>query len=419
MLLLLAPLLGLVGVVAAELVPDGRIGYHVLRAQRAGLIDTGEHTPSPLGTTTDHFSECVAITIGLGDRPGDSVVTSALRSPSYVGCEQAAEHLEELDRTDALPAGRSYLRYWHGYAVVSRPALGVFGLAGARWVGFAVLVVAVAGMVASVARRFGPAPAAVLVAPALLTTDMVLGGLVLPHALGLATAWFGGWLTLTLVRRAPAWRTAALAAGVAGALSAYADLMTTMPGALALAVTGAALGVRAGARPPAGPGWRVPVGAAVGWVAGLAWMWASKWVLAATVVGVDAVVDNVRTQIEFRLAGEHGDVEPTPLRGLADVLETWWHEPLTPWVLLGLVAMISWVLARWRPSRTTWWTLGPVWLAVVVPVAGWFAALNNHTQIHAWIVYRSLPIAAGALAAVTWIAVASRVLSERSVPDRA
>ena len=51
--------------------------------------------------------------------------------------------------------------------------------------------------------------------------------------------------------------------------------------------------------------------AAVGWVAGLAWMWVSKWVIAAAVVGVDAVVDDVRSQIEFRLSGDYEGVSPS------------------------------------------------------------------------------------------------------------
>lgn len=404
MLLLVAPLLGFVGVVVAELVPDGRIGYHLLRAERADLIDTGERTPSPLGTTTDHFSECIAITIGLGDRPGEHVVSSALRSPSYVGCAETVEQLEALDRSDTLGPGRSYLRYWHGYAVLTRPAIGLLGLPGARWLGLGVLVGAVVAMVTAVARRFGRGPAAVLVAPALLTTDMVIGGLSLPHSIGLATAWFGGWTTLGLVARSPGSRTAALAAALAGVLSAYGDLMTTMPGSLALAVTGAVLGCQASAAADesAARSWRIPVSAAVGWTVGLAWMWASKWVLAATVVGIDAVVDNVRTQIEFRLSGEYGDVDPAPLRGLADVVETWWRQPLTPWVLVAVVAATGCALVQRRAPATTWAALGPVWAAIVVPVLGWFALLDNHTQIHAWIVHRSLPIALGALAAVTW-----------------
>ena len=48
------------------------------------------------------------------------------------------------------------MRYWHGYAVFTRPALAIFGLSGTRWLAFAALglsIVAFARSVASPLRR--------------------------------------------------------------------------------------------------------------------------------------------------------------------------------------------------------------------------------------------------------------------------
>ena len=99
----------------------------------------------------------------------------------------------------------------------------------------------------------------------------------------------------------PNWVTAALAAAVAGAISAYLDLMTTMPGALALTSVGATLGACVAGRVSLWT-WRIAAAAVVGWIVGLAWMWGWKWVIAAIVLGFDTVDDSVRSQIEFRLS---------------------------------------------------------------------------------------------------------------------
>ena len=88
----------------------------------------------------------------------------------------------------------------------------------------------------------------------------------------------------------PNWATAALAAAVAGAISAYLDLMTTMPGALALTSVGATLGACVAGRVSLRT-WRIAAAAVVGWIVGLAWMWGWKWVIAAAVLGFDTVDD--------------------------------------------------------------------------------------------------------------------------------
>ena len=41
---------------------------------------------------------------------------------------------------------------------------------------------------------------------------------------------------------------------------------------------------------------------------------------------------------------------------------------------------------------------------VAVPVVSWYLALNNHSQIHPQLVYRSLPIAFGAVASLVYAA---------------
>ena len=82
--------------------------------------------------------------------------------------------------------------------------------------------------------------------------------------------------------------------------------------------------------------------------------------------------------------------------------------PLTPWgvlgsvVALGVVALVS--LARHRHLNGRW---GLVICALIAlaPAVVWYVALNNHSQIHPLLVYRSLPIAFGGAAALVYLAV--------------
>ena len=395
LVLLLAPLLGLVGVVAGEVVPDGRIAYSLLRGHRAGILDVEERPPTPLGTTMDRYTECVAVTVGLGDPAGSSLLESAVVSPAYRGCRRAVTRLEQLDATGELPEAPLYLRYWHGYTVVTRPSLAIFGLAGARWIALGLLAASVTVLGASVKRAVGLLPAVALVVPGLLTTDLMLGGLTIPHAFGLGAAFFGGWIAFAAVSRRPTWIVAGLAAALAGTVMAYVDLLTTMPGSLALAAVGATIAVVATG---SGPVWRVTAAGAVGWAVGLVWMWVWKWVFAAIAVGPKRVVDEVRSQVEFRLAGEHEGISDSPARGLTSNVEYWWDRPLTPLVVVATLALVGTVAVRNRRRLS-----GQVAVSaaiVAVPFVSWYLALSNHNQIHVWMTYRSIPLAFGALAAL-------------------
>src|SRR5262245_32459237 len=154
-LVLCAPLLGAVGVLLAELVPDGRIGYHLLRAEQADVITPVDRPTTAVGTRADRFTECTALSVGLGDHPDKGFVANAMLSPTYAGCRKLQTRLRHLEATDTLAPGPSYLRYWHGYAVLTRPALGITGVAGTRWFSFALLALTTAGMAAGVMRAFG------------------------------------------------------------------------------------------------------------------------------------------------------------------------------------------------------------------------------------------------------------------------
>ncbi len=346
-ILLAAPLLGLVGVVGSEIVPDGRIVYHLVAALNRGEIDARDRTISMLGTTADHYAECTAVTVGLGDPPG-SLLRQALFSPASFGCVPAVDELSEFAATGVLIPQPDYMRYWHGYVVFTRPALAVFGLSGTRWLAIAILGIAVGGFARAVGRRFGVIAAALTVVPALLTTDMIAGGWSISQALGMATAWAAGWLVLEQTIREPTWRIAASAAALGGAINAYFDLMVAIPASLILCTVAAGAGdVRAAG------GRAVPIDRdgdrrdrrRMGRRAGLD---------VGGEVGAGVAVRGPRPDRRQRPQpgrvpdrGRHEGVTGTRLTGFTKNVEYWWNQPLAPLVLLGVVATLGYALWRW------------------------------------------------------------------------
>ena len=77
--------------------PDGRIAAHLANAMQRGEISPTIATVSLLGTTADHYAECVAVMIGLGDQPGN-LVKRALYSATSYGCVGSIEDARALRR---------------------------------------------------------------------------------------------------------------------------------------------------------------------------------------------------------------------------------------------------------------------------------------------------------------------------------
>jgi hypothetical protein len=401
-----APLLGLVGVTAAETVPDGRIAAHLANAMQRGEITSIDRDVSLLGTTADHYAECVAVMIGLGDQPGN-LVRRALYSASSYGCVGSIEQLEHFAGTGELQPRSDYMRYWHGYAVFTRPALAIFGLSGTRWLAFAILGLSIIAFARSVAARLGVLAMVVILVPGLLTTDMIVGGWSIAHALGLATAWVGGWFVLTQVSADRSWQVIALAAALGGAITAYFDLMVAIPASLALCTAAAGLATLPSQRRVDATVVRSMAVAVCGWAVGLSAMWVAKWVLAWLFVDRQRIVDSVRKQISFRTAGDYDGVSDNPLTGFTKNVRYWLDRPLTP--LVGAAAVILLGAVVWRSRHRLDWSaagwIGAAIAAVTLPVIAWFTILSNHNQIHFWLTYRSVAIAFGAVVAVAIVGV--------------
>jgi hypothetical protein len=134
----------------------------------------------------------------------------------------------------------------------------------------------------------------------------------------------------------------------------------------------------------------------------------------------------VRNQVEFRTGGDYEGVTGTRLTGFTKNVEYWLDRPLAPVVLLVIVAATGFAVWAWRAdhSGAEWWIgVRDVALCMVVaavPFALWYVVLNNHNQIHVWQTYRSVAVAAGALAAFACATLrGDRPVGSRTDADRA
>jgi hypothetical protein len=395
------PLVGLVGVVAADLVPDRLVMDQLFEATERDALTIDNYPPGWSARQIDRFSECKRITIGLGDPEGVNPLESAIRSPTLGSCASAVPKIVGWAQGEGLSQSYEYARYWNGSVSVFRPVIVAVGVQGARLLAaISLLVLAVASwraLAAAVGRTAASAGAAIIVG----TTDFID----LPGALLHALAWVCVLSSvMILVRHSARWSLDVLVwvAFVAGAVFLYfADMAN--PEAAWTAVVGS-VGLASIGVVPAGRLMLRMAAAGAAWIAGFTWMWMSKWVLGATVYGVDEMRQHVSGAIEGRLDGDHADLEFGLLGGHDRVWDEWWNVLLTPIVLpVVVVAAIVLTVRRGRfDLAATWLSRLVVSSAVLIPLV-WYAILRNHTQIHAWFVYRSLAVGV-AIFVMAWTA---------------
>jgi hypothetical protein len=391
------PTVMVVLVAAASLVPDA-----VILDQLVGSVERSEIFNLPQvgisGRGLDVFSDCIALTMGLGDTDGGTA-TLWLRSPTLGSCEPTIESLTAFRDGDGLSGGYEYFRYWHGYTVVSRPLVAVVGVAGARIVLFWTFIAVTAGFARRLWRQHGAVAPLALLVPFLLTTDTVELARSTPHGVPAVVAMAGAWAVHRIAGDAgpdgaDRWLRLSTVAWIGGAAYVFGDVLTTPPGAWALATCSAMLAT-------AGRGSLARTARAGGfvcaaWIVGWTWTWVSKWVIAAVVLGWDAVRDNVGDAIDERLAGDGASIDLGPFNAVRMNVETWLDHPLTPAVLIA-VAVATAVLWRSPNHRSTWRMRLLLATPALLPLV-WFEVLRNHSLVHPLFVYRSVGVTAGIVA---------------------
>jgi hypothetical protein len=407
--LLALPVLALLLVVAADLIPDRLVMSKMHTEILEGKLDDNSYSVGSTGGTVDGHSECKRMTIGLGAPAGMNDLESAIWSPTLGSCETAVPKIRGWADGDGLVRSYYYFRYWHGSAVVLRPSVAVLGVSGTRLVAAGVLAGAAIALALGLARRVGRSSAALFMAPLLLTTDYIDLPGALVHAIGMIVTVGGAAAILRYLRSDSSAGTYALVAFVlGGAFNFFADL-TNPDAAWALVVAVSAI-VAVGAG-PIGSAVRRTSAAAAGWIIGFGWMWLSKWVVASFVVGYSTVRDVVRFQAEERLAGDTAGMGDSRLAGLHRAWDEWMNEPLIPVLVPLLLVAATAVVWRQRDLARTWQRRIVLGAPAVIPFV-WHLVMRQHTFVHGWFTYRSVAVAFG----IVLLAATAR-LSTTAPPD--
>lgn len=384
----------LLGLVAVYSIPDEPVVDHLVQS----LSDKSygpDYVPDGVGGTTDRYTECIVATSGVV-APGADINPwrKALLAPRLEHCN-SAPFIRAVAAGDPDAHWGAYIRYWNGFAVLTRPSMALVGLMGTRLLMGAFFAVGLIAAWGAVARRTHPLAAAALLLPLLAASNVMQSPMAFSHAVSLGVVMLG----VVLATRARSARGAALWAVVAGALFNYVDLLT-VPG-MSWAFTAAAAGLAAwscGARAGRVLGW---VGAAVvGWAGGYGLSWILRWLISSVEVGFSKVYADIVEVGAFRLGGSHKDEVSTAWgQSTARNVEFWFDTVPTAWTVLWAacaVAVVALVVALLRHRLQGLATALVLALpAALVPL--WYELMKNHSQIHRFFVYRSVPAAIGVI----------------------
>ena len=312
--------------------------------------------------------------------------------PRLSSCDDGKGEVQRLAAGEDFRTPATYFRYWSGYSVLTRPVLALTGVPGLRLVVTGVFALAVLAAFLAVTRRLGSAAGFALLLPVAATTNaLAMPDRAFTH--GIALAGVAAGVALTAVAASGGWRRAVLGAGSAAALFCYVDLLTVpaMSWALCAATAAAVAQVRTGDWRET---WRTVLAVGAAWPLAFGVTWVSRWAIGALGQGF-SVFSRVQEVSRFRLDG--GDVSHAFGAGLVANWEFWTGASVTavPVVVVASVLVAGLVLlAVHRHGPAGVLAFAGVGLpALVVPA--WYCVLSNHSQIHAFFTYRSLPAAVG------------------------
>ena len=413
-----AVFLGLLVVGAA--VPDAPIVDQLSADVRSGAYGPSG-LPDGVGGRGTTFTDCVAAGTGVGG-PDTSVLERAIRMPRLESCADGAGQILLLHRGGQLDEQQEYFRYWAGYTVLSKPVLALGGMDGIRLVAGGLFGLSLLVLAMTVARELGMSYVLALLAPLLLSSNVLtVPANAFSHAISLAVIFAGVALT-TWATRWPGW-SGLYAVAASACVFNFVDLLTTptIPLALTAAVT-AAVCYRRTASIASAATTGVVVSAV--WTVAYVTTWVSRWLITAAFLGWDHTMSVVSDTARFRIDGDYGSVSHTFGAAVLKNGQTWLAVPVMPEVVLviALLASVLGLAVAWRRHGARGLAAALVLSAPALIAVVWMLVLSNHSQIHAGFVYRNVPTSIGIVVAACLVAAttsAARPTSAgRHVDDR-
>jgi len=327
--------------------------------------------------------ECVALAIGV--EPGGVGWHNAI---------MAARPLSEGPPCESLPAAIAnkpgvtwlpYPRYWHGYRVVLDPLTAWLPMYPVRYVMLAAMIAALTWFAFELRSLVGADATLAVIVPTVVLTDLWINWNNTAQTIAIIVIFAGSAVAARRARTLDS--NLILIAAVFGSLFNYVDFLLNVPWQPMLI---AFVALAAGRRVPE------TLAVVIAWFAGYSLTWASKWVIA---VAAGVSWSDIFEVITYRLNGDApGYVQHHFLAPTRKVLSYLYHE--TRSAMLFPLLLPALLLPVGRPNLRRFALLSS---PLLIPF-GWFELLSNHTQIHAWMVYRTVASCVGILIAAAIIA---------------
>lgn len=373
-----------------------------------------------MGGASDSYTECVEVAQGLG-ADQMNIFERAGKMPRIDSCSPGFTQIEELANGGTLPPSQvgKYYIYWNGYTILTRPVLAWWGLGALRVISGALLVLSGVLALSALARRSHALVPLALAGPLLLSSNVMSEpSTSFSQALSMTAIAVG--LYLSIVWSAKGLRWVVIATSLSAAIFCYIDLLTIPAVPWALSGTATAMVVYLRRRDvwvAAGHG----VVATVVWPIVFAATWASRWLLATPFLGWHYVWKSIWHLVGFRTGGAYNGVDPS-LGAPSKANFHYWtsHFPTAHTVLI--VAVICWLIALVYAVLRYGWNrllLAAVLALPAVVIYVWYEALNNHSQIHRFFVYRGVPVSVGiVLAGAVFAALVAPVANADDEPGK-
>ena len=373
----------------AGAVPNSAITSHLQSAIKGGEWSAIDYSKGTQGDQLDHYTECIALSIGLGRSGHPGLVGRAIADPQLGPCDIAVPALRAWQGKSA--AYQDYFRYWNGYTVLTRPILAIAGVRALRIVSAILLWLSVITYFYILVRRVNWLTALALAVPLFATVDFWdLPGSI-PHALSMGTA-FGGAALIVAKTTPGVGKPRALPMGVdpswlmwpvlAGCLYGFVDLMTNPP--LAWMLSAFSCGLVVLSRANSFDAFKASAASALTWMVGYGGTWAFKWLIDIIAFGWKAFDTQVIHEITYRAGGAASPMQVARIN-LYFWVGPFHHRSLIAAILIGTALMIM----VWRSKLSgALLAIAVGWPAVLTFL--WFSIVKEQSFIQAFFAYRSL-----------------------------
>ncbi|MEO0398621.1 MAG: hypothetical protein AAF224_04265 [Pseudomonadota bacterium] len=335
--------------------------------------------PAFNGRKIDVGTECLGMSFALTPRnEGETWAEYAVRAPVIIGCERFLKQLETPDTK--RPRAMDYFRYWHGYAVVSRPLLTVFPYRDIRMFTFNAMLLLFFLLARRFYRDFSPGFALAFFLPFFFVN--YAGFMMLWTK---AVSWMialGGAFVVSGARvKAASAPPPLLAFFIIGCLTAYCDWLTVpLFTAMFPALVYFLYRRRFSPAQTAIEQTALFLLLCAFWGAGYGGFWAVKFLVAYLVLGPETW-QVVWEMILFRLRGDYESVKLWPGAGIAENFEAF--KALWGAAIIGVFVIAPLAKKHRREAARAVVKNAPAFALIAASPFIWWEVVSNHSQIHA------------------------------------